>query len=464
MFKRSGVILFFVSILIAGCASSPTPHKRKFAATVPNTTLYQCFNPISHRSVIAPQTIYPTVKQCPPPDFVRSWTVKIPTSPTTVPVTTTTKPVTPTTSTTIPGTTAYTGPLVIRAGGVYSGNWESNNPSVPAVTIETADPVTIQNCNIRGKYDLIRTSIDHTKVTVQNCNGYGLNPGAVGQPPGRFFFAEVFDRATIEHNYLNNTAGIRLATYAGNGTTDTVKIRYNRSANIDGRWSNGAGYSTGSTDFDRVSFVQFVSNVSIPGVEISWNEDINQPSVSRVEDNINIFETSGTSGSHILIHDNYIQGAYAALPESQDFTGGGIDTDGGSGGSRYVDVYNNQIVSTSNYGIGLVAGANNVFYNNRMVSSGLLANGHQIHIANVGAIDWNAYSFSGFTNNIVRDNVIGWYQPANSTQNNTYFPACPSACTGNAALHSGVITLADEAAEKTTWDKKVSTEGVILGP
>ena len=384
--------------------------------------------------------------------------------PSTTTSTTTTQPTPPPASP--PGSTStattYAGPLVIRAGGTYSGNWESDDPTVPAVSIQTSDPVIIQNCNVRGKYDLIRTAYSHTKVTVQNCNGFGMNPGVAGQAPGRFFFSENFDNATVQNNYLEGTAGIRIATYNGNHTTDTVRILRNRSKNIDGRWSTGTGFST--TGFDRVAFVQLVQDSAIPGAEIAWNEDINEPQNSRVEDNINIYESSGTSTAPILIHDNYIQGAYAALPESQQFSGGGIDTDGASGGTQWVRVYNNQVVGTSNYGLGLVAGANNVFYNNRAISSGLLPNGHQILAQNVGAIDWNMYSYGGFTNNVVRDNVIGWYRPATSALTPSYFPDCPSACTGNTALHGGAaVTLADEAAERVSWDAKVLAAGLTLG-
>ncbi|WP_189011719.1 NPCBM/NEW2 domain-containing protein, partial [Deinococcus malanensis] len=48
------------------------------------------------------------------------------------------------------GTTTYSGPLVISKGGTYSGNWESPDTG-PAVSIQTTEPVIIENANIRGK-------------------------------------------------------------------------------------------------------------------------------------------------------------------------------------------------------------------------------------------------------------------------------------------------------------------------
>ena len=109
------------------------------------------------------------------------------------------------------------------------------------------------------------------------------------------------------------------------------------------------------------------------GAEIAWNQVVNQPGQSRPEDNISVFESSGTSSSPILIHDNYIQGAYAADPANDSsYTGGGIMLSDGSTGvlatdPGYVSAYNNIIISTSNYGIAISSGHNDTIYNNTII-------------------------------------------------------------------------------------------------
>ena len=57
------------------------------------------------------------------------------------------------------GTSAivYSGPIVITSGGTYSGNWQSTNPNVAAVTIGTSEPVIITNSNIQSAGDEITT-------------------------------------------------------------------------------------------------------------------------------------------------------------------------------------------------------------------------------------------------------------------------------------------------------------------
>ena len=88
-----------------------------------------------------------------------------------------------------PGTINYSGPITITKGGTYSGNWESTNTSA-AVTINTREPVTIQNSNIRSRGNLI-TGFNNT-LTVRNTRGYNLNPNVAGKTAGRAVNAEDF--------------------------------------------------------------------------------------------------------------------------------------------------------------------------------------------------------------------------------------------------------------------------------
>ena len=116
---------------------------------------------------------------------------------------------------------------------------------------------------------------------------------------------------------------------------------------------------------------------------MAWNQVINQPGNNRVEDNISIFDSSGTPSSPILINNNYIQGAYTIDPSQGNtsdstynydwsFSGGGIMLGDGetttlSQASGYVQAYNNVVVSTINYGIAIEAGHNETFYDNTII-------------------------------------------------------------------------------------------------
>jgi hypothetical protein len=100
-------------------------------------------------------------------------------------------------------------------------------------------------------------------------------------------------------------AAVWVQQYQGDGTlNNTIKIRYNRFHNLDGRISDGrGGYLTSQTS--QWSTGIHPSDISsVPGIEIAWNQIINEPYQSGVGDSINIFDTSGTSGSPVQVHDN----------------------------------------------------------------------------------------------------------------------------------------------------------------
>ncbi len=361
----------------------------------------------------------------------------------------------------------YQSPITITKGGTYSGNWQSLDPNVPAVTITTSDPVVIKNSRVRGRSDLIRASNGNANLTINNTYGYGLNPNVAGQSAGRFLSAWQPTSIVVTNCYIESVGGIYLDSHWW--TTQNVQIRYNRAHNIDGRASDGnGGYGTGYT---WLQFAQLNNVQNVPGIDISWNEVINDPYNSRSEDNINIYESSGTSSSPIRIHDNYIQGAYPANPAQDSYSGGGIllgdgDASTVSGAAGFVRAYNNQIVGTSNYGIAVVAGHDNQFYNNRIISSGLLPDGTHIASANVGAFVWDEYSNISkgtFFKNWAHDNTIGWIK-ADGARNDTWFQDCTSGkCTNNASLPDP-INLDTEKAEYQIWLHKVSSHNVKIGP
>jgi hypothetical protein len=389
-------------------------------------------------------------------------------------------------------TISYGAPIVITRGGTYTGNWESNDPKIAAVTISTDQPVTIANSHIRGKSTLILTNSDHVKLTVRDTYGYGLNPDVYGQTPGLFLDAEEIDRLDVEHNYMEGTSGMFLLHYRGNGTTaDTIKVLDNKALNIDGRKSDGRGgfldfntrtrISDGFTEdgFELAHFLLLNNVWNVPGAEVAWNQVINEPGKSRVEENINIYLSSGTASSPLKIHDNYIRGAYTVKPGQGDYsdgtynydwsyTGGGILLADGrpSDGPvpAYVRAYNNEVVSTTNQGIAIEAGHDNQFYNNRIVSSGLLPDGTRIAAQNVGALIWDAVGSGSrfFHNNSGHNNKVGWVNPGNGRRNDWWVPNA-SSWTNNVSW-PGQITRNTETAEFAFWNNKLKTAKVVVGP
>src|SRR5688572_15289619 len=291
--------------------------------------------------------------------------------------------------------------LTITRGGTYSGG------EYRSVAINTAEPVVIENMTLRGGAGaggggghLIMSHYRRANVVIRNVRGHGANPNVAGKATGRFASLEGFANVVIENCLLENTAGIYLLDYAGDHTPrNTVKIRRNRALNIDGRRSDGKGgyLPGGEAAAELVQFVQFDKVRGVPDVEIAWNEVVNEPGKSRVEDVISIYLSSGTKQSPIKIHDNFLRGAYAADPATEKFSGGGIMlgdgvAKGGAGGDpAFVEAFDNQVLDTTNYGIAISAGHDCAIYRNRIVSAGVLPGGTQIAAQNVGAYVWDSY-------------------------------------------------------------------------
>lgn len=363
----------------------------------------------------------------------------------------------------------YAAPLKITRGGTYTGNWQSLDPAVAAVTIATTEPVIIEKSNLRGKGVLVEASFTQANVTVRDTHGAGLNSGVAGRAKGRFLNAESFANVRVENCTLDDTAGIYFRAFVGNvAAGDTVKILRNRARNIDGRKSDGAG-GYAITGQALVQFVQFNDVKDVPNVEVAWNEVANEPGKSAVEDNINVFVSRGTAASPFQIHDNLIDGAYAPDPVNQGYSGGGILLcDGESpileNACGYVEAFGNTVLNTTNYGIAVSAGHDNHFHDNRIFSTGKLPDGTAVKAQNVGMYIWNMHGDAAstyFANDGSR-NVVGWFK-ASGSRSDWWLPDCAAGgCTSNVGA-AGITSTATLDAERSSFAAKVAANGIVIG-
>ena len=93
----------------------------------------------------------------------------------------------------------FSGPIIITSGGTFTGNWQSADPSIPAVQIFTRQPVTIIDSRVRGPGDLILAG-SRSNVTVQESCFVGTNPNIAGKAKGSaiHFFEAV--SVVVEHS------------------------------------------------------------------------------------------------------------------------------------------------------------------------------------------------------------------------------------------------------------------------
>ena len=372
---------------------------------------------------------------------------------------------------------ACSGPVTITTGGNYTGCW-STTTSAFAVTIATSDPVTITDSTLKGVTRLIGNSVPHVKLTVTNSKFYGQYPRA-GTDGDYAIYLIGFDYAHIEHNSVTQKGGFKFAGWSGAASQPPVIVRYNLADNIDGRISDGAGGYSGVV---KIQFVQLDHVNNAPGVDISWNEIHNTPYRSAVEDNMNMYCSSGTPASPIDIHDNFIDGAYPVDATAPGYTGGGIllgDNDADIGGNcdgvppAYMVAQNNQVIRTTNYGVSALAGGNAgdhdlTLRNNTVIDSGLLPGTNTVKKGtNVGVPVWDGVDGnSKRTINVeAYGNTVGWWQAQNSVRNDWWLPACSVDCTNyHYGDNQSKITQAEESDQFTVWKNKLATNRVTIGP
>ena len=287
----------------------------------------------------------------------------------------------------------------------------------------------------------------------------------------------------VEHNEFEAVGyyGVWVQQYLGDGTPgNSIRIRYNRFHNIDSRLSDGKGGYLTTQKKGFYSHAIILSDVpGVPGIEVAWNQIINEPNQSGVEDSINIFDSSGTNASPIQIHDNYIQGGWDSDPTNGDglaYFGSAITTDGlfqtdPRLTTGFVKIHDNQAVGFGNLGMSIALGHDVEMYNNRVISSGQLPSGTSSatsYAIGIQHLNWRDNPPSAFFNTSVHDNVSGVRKQRNgSWERQDYYFGVPATVNSNNASFAPTTasspTPADEANEFVLWTSKLNAQGIQVG-
>ncbi len=383
----------------------------------------------------------------------------------------------------------FSGPIQINKGGTYTGNWQSTDPSVPAVMVSTTEPVTIVNSRLRGPGDLLHYYLSPTAVgitsatslTVQQSCFVGTNSNVKGAHKGTPLWVQNAVSVRVENCDFESGGfyGIWVEGYIGDHTVNnTVLIRNNRIHNVDGRPSDGNGGYLATQDTQGTHGIILSEIHGVPGIEIAWNQIINDPYQSGVGDSINIYNSPGTAASPMQIHDNYVQGGYEADPTTANtfnYGGAGLTTDGDfqtdlEVATGFIKIHDNQFVSQARGGLNIALGHDMEIYSNRVVSHGQLSDGTNYSLANGSGINQANYVNDppgAFGNNSFHDNLSGMRKLYNGSPSRLdyYWSVLPSVEVNDASwtLTSDAPTLADEANELLLWNEKLIANGITVG-
>ena len=357
------------------------------------------------------------------------------------------------------GAVEFLPPITIDKGGTYTGNYRSTDSDTPAITITTNDPVEITNCRIESAGVHIK-AYGGTQLHIHHNTFTGL------PPTGDHQWGRVLDdyhpqTLVFENNTVDHTGGL-LIDHSDERTKSAI-IRNNLFRNTDKRKADG-------TAGDHRAAILFNTVLPIEAA-IAWNEFENVPGESHVEDNLNLYNSGGTRDRPILVHDNFIQGAYPYPIDADKFTGSGITVDGDPDHKTFADVsqhiriYDNHVVSTCNGGINVAAGHDIDIQHNTIISAGIYPDGTKGGFFWAGGAVWDGSKVGPavFKNITYKRNTIGYVRegvnkPFENRQDTSYGVEL----TDNVSLPNP-ITLETEQAERVRWEKKVADAGKHIG-
>ena len=231
-----------------------------------------------------------------------------------------------------------------------------NNETIDAKIIGGPLSIRLVNCSgiVISCCDLGSISIDGCKdITIRNC--------WIHDVPRKGVEIAGSSKVRIEGCWIEHVSS---GVYALN--SQSIQVNGNFVRNVQGPMPQAQ-----MTQFDKVSG---------PDNVVSGNYAINEHGKSKPEDVINIYQSSGTEASPILVENNYLTGDPVDGSEDKSGSGSGIML--GDNGGEHIICRKNVLISPGQVGIGVAGGRfirveSNIIY------------GKQSNVSNVGLFVWN---------------------------------------------------------------------------
>ena len=342
--------------------------------------------------------------------------------------------------------------------------------TIPIIDIKTKKKVIIENCVFVGAGDFIHARFPNADVTVRNCVFVGLPPTIKDFPRGKAVYIALGKYVDIQNNYLEQVRGF----YVEESRYDRINIRANKAKNIDGRFSNqgSRGRARDNTYLLRApAYFIKLSLVSMISAIIQYNEVINYPNESAIEDFILISKNNadgyGDEYPNLNVEYNFFYGnwSYPFADRNENYHGAVVRVTG-AGTSAQIRVTENSAISGKDFRI--EAGNNNEFRKNVKMFSHKHPDGSpylpEIFTFNVlDPANTNSMSNSRIEENSiaqltrikVSDREDG--QVWDNVDINT-----TSSYSGNREAEN--TTLADEQDEYSRWRYIATERGINIGP
>ena len=256
-------------------------------------------------------------------------------------------------------------------GSRYTGTYKKSGP----IVYKYQNNIVIEGLEFSSANERAITLWGCKDVIIKNCKFINVDKNVA-------VFSEKGSNILVTDCFFENVYG---AFFAESGSGN-IKFEYNDVKNVLGPLRGGPK-QTSAVQYRRITGV---------GNSISNNVIENIEGKSAPDDNINVFNSSGTPGSPIRVANNWIRGGGPSL------SGGGILL--GDWGGSYQIAENNIVVNPGQYGMGIAGGNNMTLRNNKIYSK-------KRPVTNVGLsiCNWTVTKTTGPSYNItVENNEVNW--------------------------------------------------------
>jgi hypothetical protein len=352
----------------------------------------------------------------------------------------------------------------IKSGGTYSGTYTSADSTVPAITIETHDPVVIDRATITHAGYGIFCQGSPNNVTVTNCTFTALPPSETN-PKQYAVYLYGPTQVNIQHNSFNRGHNIFIDGSGYRAGISPIDISYNDFT--DTSYYSHAPEPVGSVHGFQIN--------ATSGASVMWNRTTNHHGVSISEDVMGFTASNGTAANPILFAHNLVNGSYP------DYTGDGSTATGsghnnGDLGGSYITCQYNTAVRYTNNGLFTPAGTNITIDSCTAICTGYADDGAQC----VSTWGWGVMAYNGYPtgpnntpqypqgNITVTNNTVGhvrWTKGSNGyywERADYYFPIQSVTESNNISLPS--VTETDVQNAINAFEASVTANGITIGP
>lgn len=296
-------------------------------------------------------------------------------------------------------------PVLIAGKKFKSTSWET-----PAVYLDTDRMVVFERCDFWHRGSGLANWLNSStykrgaRVRLVNCRFFELpsretdSPELTKKAPGKAVKLVYLNHFEMENCEVYGSSGVLVDRAEDPQGIATVRVRCNKWRGVNGNYRDVVPGKRKESSAGA-SLIQVMKLYRLRHSEIGWNDFYSVPGRHGIEDIINVYNAGGyykgswrqalssPNSDPLLIHHNFLRGAHPYPVNDSSSSGSSIICDGnGRENNSQVEgephmwphlvyAFANYCLDSNNAGTNIASGWGNKFWDNRLLSAGMLPAG-----------------------------------------------------------------------------------------